>query len=169
MVDDACMCRHEPPVIDAPIRIVHEDENYIVIDKPGSIPVCVCVCLCVSVCVCMCVRARACVCMYLRVCLCVCRMIMMLAAQRMLHCYQVHPCGRYRYNTVTAMLGVRFGIWSIHGLYMHAFISSHSSSLFTHDVVVAAAHRLDRLTSGLLIMVKFVCTKSSFFMLIVER
>lgn len=31
--------RHEPPVSDQPIRIVHEDNELIVIDKPGSIPV----------------------------------------------------------------------------------------------------------------------------------
>ncbi|EEB06133.1 pseudouridine synthase [Schizosaccharomyces japonicus yFS275] len=31
--------RHEPPVTDEPVRIVHEDEEYVVIDKPAGIPV----------------------------------------------------------------------------------------------------------------------------------
>ncbi|KAI8332255.1 DRAP deaminase [Chlamydoabsidia padenii] len=31
--------RHEPPVTDAPIKIVHQTEDLLVIDKPGGIPV----------------------------------------------------------------------------------------------------------------------------------
>lgn len=31
--------RHEPPVIDSPIKIVYETDNLLVVDKPGSIPV----------------------------------------------------------------------------------------------------------------------------------
>ncbi|KAI9719889.1 MAG: hypothetical protein M1828_006019 [Chrysothrix sp. TS-e1954] len=31
--------RHEPPVIDQPIGVVHEDDNIVVINKPASIPV----------------------------------------------------------------------------------------------------------------------------------
>ncbi|KAI9303330.1 pseudouridine synthase [Cunninghamella echinulata] len=31
--------RHEPPVIDSPIKIVYEADNLLVVDKPGSIPV----------------------------------------------------------------------------------------------------------------------------------
>ena len=35
-----CLCRHEPPVTSQPIRIVHEDDEVLVINKPSSIPVC---------------------------------------------------------------------------------------------------------------------------------
>ncbi|KAL2316416.1 Pseudouridine synthase [Schizosaccharomyces pombe] len=31
--------RHEPPVSDQPVGIVHEDESYVVIDKPAGVPV----------------------------------------------------------------------------------------------------------------------------------
>ncbi|KAI8086147.1 DRAP deaminase [Halteromyces radiatus] len=31
--------RHEPPVTDSPIKIIHETEDLLVIDKPGGIPV----------------------------------------------------------------------------------------------------------------------------------
>ena len=31
--------RHEPPVTDMPIKIVHRDKDFLVVDKPGSIPV----------------------------------------------------------------------------------------------------------------------------------
>ncbi len=33
------MHRHEPPVTSQPIRVIHEDKNYVVIDKPSGIPV----------------------------------------------------------------------------------------------------------------------------------
>ena len=31
--------RHEPPVTSAPIRIIHQSDELVVIDKPASIPV----------------------------------------------------------------------------------------------------------------------------------
>jgi 23S rRNA-/tRNA-specific pseudouridylate synthase len=31
--------RHEPPCTDQPIKIVHEDDDLFVVDKPGGIPV----------------------------------------------------------------------------------------------------------------------------------
>lgn len=31
--------RHEPPCTDQPIKIVHEDEDLFVVDKPGGMPV----------------------------------------------------------------------------------------------------------------------------------
>lgn len=31
--------RHEPPITSEPIKIVHQSDQLIVIDKPGSIPV----------------------------------------------------------------------------------------------------------------------------------
>lgn len=31
--------RHETPVLDHPIKIVHIDDDLVVLDKPGSIPV----------------------------------------------------------------------------------------------------------------------------------
>ena len=32
--------RHEPPVSAAHLKVIHEDEHFVVIDKPSSIPVC---------------------------------------------------------------------------------------------------------------------------------
>ena len=73
--------RHELPVLAAPITIVHEDEEMLVIDKPPSIP--------------------------------------------------VHPAGRYRLNSLVAIMKNELGY----------------NDLFT-------LHRLDRLTSGLLMFAK---------------
>ncbi|XP_003748437.2 RNA pseudouridylate synthase domain-containing protein 2 [Galendromus occidentalis] len=73
--------RHEVPVIGCPIKIIHEDENMLVLDKPPSIP--------------------------------------------------VHPCSRYRLNTVLKILSREHGIRNLHTL-----------------------HRLDRLTSGVLMFAK---------------
>merc|ERR1711892_1251057 len=73
--------RHELPVTDHRIKILHEDDDWVVVDKPGSIP--------------------------------------------------VHPCGRYRHNSITFILGKEHGLKTIHTL-----------------------HRLDRLTSGVLMFSK---------------
>eukprot|EP00050_Salpingoeca_kvevrii_P017077 m.61502 g.61502 ORF g.61502 m.61502 type:complete len:433 (-) comp7343_c0_seq2:2-1300(-) len=73
--------RHEPPVTDQPIEIIAQNDDYIVVDKPASIP--------------------------------------------------VHPSGRYRHNTILLLLGHEHDIWNI-----------------------STCHRLDRLTSGLLILAK---------------
>ena len=51
--------RHEIPVVADPIKILHEDENYLVLDKPCSIP--------------------------------------------------MHPCGKYRYNSLGIILVKEFG------------------------------------------------------------
>eukprot|EP00056_Hartaetosiga_gracilis_P013370 m.220787 g.220787 ORF g.220787 m.220787 type:complete len:447 (+) comp13835_c4_seq2:845-2185(+) len=75
--------RHEPPVCSSAIDVILEDDNYVVVNKPASIP--------------------------------------------------VHPCGRYRHNTVLALLGHEQHKW---GLY--------------------TCHRLDRLTSGVLVFAKTV-------------
>ena len=77
--------RHELPVLSTSIKVVHEDDNYVVINKPPSLP--------------------------------------------------VHPCGRYRFNSTIALLYKEYG-------YKKLYI----------------AHRLDRLTSGLLILSKNVQT-----------
>ena len=69
--------RHEVPVTSNPIRIIHIDQDLVVIDKPPSIP--------------------------------------------------VHPCGRYRYNTVAYILAKEHNL---------KFLKT--------------IHRLDRLTSGVL-------------------
>ena len=83
--------RHEPPVSAQPVKVVHEDSDILVVNKPSSIPVravcvdgcmwvgwwvrvyvCACVCafvfvhVCVCVCVCLCMCARACVCVCVR-------------------------------------------------------------------------------------------------------
>ncbi|XP_040062858.1 RNA pseudouridylate synthase domain-containing protein 2 isoform X1 [Ixodes scapularis] len=71
--------RHEVPVLGAPIRILHQSEDLIVIDKPPSIP--------------------------------------------------VHPCGRYRHNSILFILAKEHGLKNLH-----------------------TVHRLDRLTSGVLLM-----------------
>ncbi|XP_053949814.1 pseudouridylate synthase RPUSD2 [Anastrepha ludens] len=70
--------RHEVPVTDQSISIVHMDEDIVVINKPASIP--------------------------------------------------VHPCGRYRHNTVVFILAKEFNLKNLRTI-----------------------HRLDRLTSGLLL------------------
>ncbi|XP_002065047.2 RNA pseudouridylate synthase domain-containing protein 2 [Drosophila willistoni] len=70
--------RHEVPVTAQPIRIIHMDEDIVVVNKPASIP--------------------------------------------------VHPCGRYRHNTVVFILAKEFNLKDLRTI-----------------------HRLDRLTSGLLL------------------
>ncbi|KAL2790382.1 RNA pseudouridylate synthase domain-containing protein 2 isoform 2, partial [Daubentonia madagascariensis] len=73
--------RHEPPVTAEPIRLLAENEDMVVVDKPSSIP--------------------------------------------------VHPCGRFRHNTVIFILGKERQLKELHPL-----------------------HRLDRLTSGVLMFAK---------------
>ncbi|XP_077503239.1 pseudouridylate synthase RPUSD2-like [Amblyomma americanum] len=75
--------RHEVPVLGAPIKILHNSHDMVVIDKPPSIP--------------------------------------------------VHPCGRYRHNSVIFILAKEHGLQNLH-----------------------TVHRLDRLTSGLLLMSRSV-------------
>ncbi|XP_026844497.1 RNA pseudouridylate synthase domain-containing protein 2-like isoform X1 [Drosophila persimilis] len=70
--------RHEVPVTCQPIKIVHMNEDLVVVNKPASIP--------------------------------------------------VHPCGRYRHNTVVFILAKEFNLKNLRTI-----------------------HRLDRLTSGLLL------------------
>lgn len=77
------MHRHEPPVTAQPIRILTEDDEVVVVDKPSSLP--------------------------------------------------VHPCGRFRHNTVIFILGKEHGLRELHTL-----------------------HRLDRMTSGVLMFAKTV-------------
>lgn len=73
--------RHEPPVVAGDIKIIFENEEHVVIDKPGTIP--------------------------------------------------VHPSGRYRHNSVVFLLAKQRNL----------------NRLFV-------VHRLDRLTSGILILAK---------------
>ena len=73
--------RHELPVTEARVKIIKEDDDWVVVDKPPSIP--------------------------------------------------VHPCGRYRHNSIIFILAKEHGLKSIH-----------------------TVHRLDRLTSGVLIFCK---------------
>ncbi|XP_020865062.1 pseudouridylate synthase RPUSD2 [Phascolarctos cinereus] len=73
--------RHEPPVTAEPIRLLAEDDEVVVVDKPSSMP--------------------------------------------------VHPCGRFRHNTVIFVLGKEHRLKELHPL-----------------------HRLDRLTSGVLMFAK---------------
>ncbi|XP_066885107.1 pseudouridylate synthase RPUSD2 isoform X2 [Kogia breviceps] len=73
--------RHEPPVTAEPVRLLAENEDVVVVDKPSSIP--------------------------------------------------VHPCGRFRHNTVIFILGKEHKLKELHPL-----------------------HRLDRLTSGVLMFAK---------------
>uniref|UniRef100_T1JX68 Pseudouridine synthase n=2 Tax=Tetranychus urticae TaxID=32264 RepID=T1JX68_TETUR len=73
--------RHEMPVIGLPLKIVHEDDNVLVLDKPPSLP--------------------------------------------------VHSCGRFHLNSVSTILRKEHGIEQFH-----------------------ICHRLDRLTSGLVITTK---------------
>ncbi|KAM8833672.1 pseudouridylate synthase RPUSD2 [Synchiropus picturatus] len=73
--------RHEPPVVGSPLRILVDDGEVLVLDKPASIP--------------------------------------------------VHPCGRFRHNSVIFILGKEHGISALH-----------------------TVHRLDRLTSGVLLFAR---------------
>eukprot|EP00057_Strongylocentrotus_purpuratus_P030480 XP_781802.2 PREDICTED: RNA pseudouridylate synthase domain-containing protein 2 [Strongylocentrotus purpuratus] len=73
--------RHEPPVSGEPIQIIADTQDYLVINKPSSIP--------------------------------------------------VHPCGKYRHNTIVFILGKDYGFKGLHTI-----------------------HRLDRLTSGLLLFAR---------------
>ncbi|OQR74681.1 RNA pseudouridylate synthase domain-containing protein 2-like [Tropilaelaps mercedesae] len=73
--------RHEVPVIGCKLKIIHEDDEMLVVDKPPSIP--------------------------------------------------VHPCGRYRHNSIIFLLAKELGFKKIHTI-----------------------HRLDRLTSGVLLFAK---------------
>nr|XP_054748934.1 LOW QUALITY PROTEIN: pseudouridylate synthase RPUSD2-like [Lytechinus pictus] len=73
--------RHEPPVSGEPIQVIAETQEYLVINKPSSIP--------------------------------------------------VHPCGKYRHNTIVFILGKEYGFKGLHTI-----------------------HRLDRLTSGILLFAR---------------
>ncbi|XP_038067185.1 RNA pseudouridylate synthase domain-containing protein 2-like [Patiria miniata] len=73
--------RHEPPVTGEPLDILTINEEFVVINKPASVP--------------------------------------------------VHPCGKYRHNTIIFMLGKEHGLTGLHTI-----------------------HRLDRLTSGLLMFAR---------------
>ncbi|KAI5102231.1 RNA pseudouridylate synthase domain-containing protein 2 [Silurus meridionalis] len=73
--------RHEPPVIGQPMKVLVDDGEVVVVDKPASLP--------------------------------------------------VHPCGRYRHNTVIFILGKERGLSGLH-----------------------TVHRLDRLTSGILLFAR---------------
>ncbi|KAM5129777.1 pseudouridylate synthase RPUSD2 [Mantella aurantiaca] len=75
------MHRHEPPVTAQPLRIIAENEELVVVDKPSSLP--------------------------------------------------VHPCGRFRHNTVIFVLGKEHNLTELHTI-----------------------HRLDRMTSGVLMFAK---------------
>jgi RluA family pseudouridine synthase len=73
--------RHELPVVSGRMRIVHQCADWVVVDKPASVP--------------------------------------------------VHPCGRYRHNTVLFILAKEDGLPGLH-----------------------TVHRLDRLTSGVLLFAR---------------
>ncbi|XP_071824456.1 uncharacterized protein [Apostichopus japonicus] len=73
--------RHEPPVTSDPIEIVENTDEFVVVNKPPSIP--------------------------------------------------VHPCGKYRHNTIVFLLAKEHNLTRLHTI-----------------------HRLDRLTSGLLMFAK---------------
>jgi len=88
--------RHELPVVGQQIKIVHEDQDWVVVDKPASMP--------------------------------------------------VHPCGRYRHNTVLFILGKEHGLKNLHTI-----------------------HRLDRLTSGVLMFGKTAAKSRDMELLIRNR
>ncbi|KAK5607071.1 hypothetical protein CRENBAI_008864 [Crenichthys baileyi] len=88
--------RHEPPVIGTPLKILVDDGEVLVVDKPASIP--------------------------------------------------VHPCGRFRHNTVIFILGKEHGISELH-----------------------TVHRLDRLTSGVLLFARTLETSKKLDQMVRER
>eukprot|EP01134_Creolimax_fragrantissima_P006980 CFRG6980T1 len=81
--------RHEPPVTEQEVSIVHEDDDVVVVNKPASIP--------------------------------------------------VHPCGRYRMNTISGIMGLEHNLPDL-----------------------GVVHRLDRLTSGILILGKDTQTAAKY-------
>ena len=89
--------RHEVPVSSEEIKIVHIDDDLVVVNKPASIPVSDLACFSA------------------------------LGPLTTL-ILQVHPCGRYRHNTVVFILAKEHGLKNLRTI-----------------------HRLDRLTSGLLL------------------
>lgn len=90
------MHRHEPPVVGTPLKILVDDGEVLVVDKPASIP--------------------------------------------------VHPCGRFRHNTVIFILGKEHGISRLH-----------------------TVHRLDRLTSGVLLFARTLETSKKLDQMVRER
>lgn len=90
------MHRHEPPVSGAPLQILVDDGEVLVVDKPASIP--------------------------------------------------VHPCGRFRHNTVIFILGKEHGVSELH-----------------------TVHRLDRLTSGVLLFARTLETSKKLDQMVRDR
>ncbi|XP_055016007.1 RNA pseudouridylate synthase domain-containing protein 2 [Boleophthalmus pectinirostris] len=88
--------RHEPPVVGKPLKILADDGEVLVVDKPSSIP--------------------------------------------------VHPCGRFRHNTVIFILGKEQGVSELH-----------------------TVHRLDRLTSGVLLFARNLETSKRLDQLVRDR
>lgn len=88
--------RHEPPVVGAPLQILVDDGEVLVVDKPASIP--------------------------------------------------VHPCGRFRHNTVIFILGKERGLSELH-----------------------TVHRLDRLTSGVLLFARTLESSKRLDQLVRDR
>lgn len=88
--------RHEPPVSGAPLQILVDDGEVLVVDKPASIP--------------------------------------------------VHPCGRFRHNTVIFILGKEHGVSELH-----------------------TVHRLDRLTSGVLLFARTLETSQKLDQMVRDR
>lgn len=88
--------RHEPPVVGRPLKILVNDGEVLVVDKPASIP--------------------------------------------------VHPCGRFRHNTVMFILGKELGIPELH-----------------------TVHRLDKLTSGVLLFARTLETSKKLDQLVRDR
>ncbi|KAI5616819.1 RNA pseudouridylate synthase domain-containing protein 2, partial [Silurus asotus] len=88
--------RHEPPVIGQPMKVLVDDGEVVVVDKPASLP--------------------------------------------------VHPCGRYRHNTVIFILGKEKGLSGLH-----------------------TVHRLDRLTSGILLFARTLETSKKLDRMVRDR
>ncbi|XP_076834083.1 pseudouridylate synthase RPUSD2 [Brachyhypopomus gauderio] len=88
--------RHEPPVSGRPLKVLVDDGDVVVVDKPASLP--------------------------------------------------VHPCGRYRHNTVIFILGKERGLCGLH-----------------------TVHRLDRLTSGVLLFARTLEVSKKLDQLVRDR
>ena len=74
----------------------------------------------------------------------------------------VHPCGRYRHNSVTYMLAKDHGMTNLRCNFI--------SKLQIHmNIFITVLYRLDRLTSGLLIMAKSHEVAEKMAGLMVER
>jgi 23S rRNA-/tRNA-specific pseudouridylate synthase len=78
----------------------------------------------------------------------------------------VHPAGLYRYNTLTSMLKDQLGV-DVYGEYIQS-VEEYTGLIMIWFFCIAS-HRLDRLTSGLMIVARSKAAASKFSVLLQDR